>query len=349
MDKLVFKSMLLIAPIMVLIVGVNYFIDPAHQFSDEYYLKAAKLLKHDNIILEGNCDERKLIKYFVKQKDIVEVLVLGSSRSLILGEEHVNNSSMLNLSTSGSDFEDIIATYELYESTLGFPEKVVIGIDPWMLNISRKSDRYLGLLENYNAIAKKLDLPENQIISSEKSFFKALFSLDYFQTSLIHAYRNGIGNSIVIKTNETISEQNIKMSNGTLLYAKNWQSEKSKIEIAAKRYISGEVYGFNDYSEVSSARLVKFELFFKYLKRNNIAIEVFLSPYHPIVWEYFESNTAKFQPIFESEKQIIILCQKYSIQITGSFSPKNLNLLSTDFYDGMHPNLIGLKKIFCCR
>ena len=346
MNKLAYKSMLLIAPIMVLIASVNYFIDPAHQFSHEYYLKAAILLKHDNIILEGNCDERKLIKYFVKQKDKADVIVLGSSRSLILGEEHVNNSSMLNLSTTGSDFEDIIATYELYESTLGFPKKVLIGIDPWMLNANRKSDRYLELLENYNAIAKKLDLPENQRISIEKSFFKALFSLDYFQTSLIHLYRNGIGISMVVKTEETISEQNIKMSNGVLLYAKNWQSEKSKIEIAAKRYISGEVYGFNDYSEVSSARLLKFELFFKYLKSNNIATEVFLSPYHPIVWDYFKSNATKFLPVFESEKQIRRLCKNYNIQLTGSYSPTALNLISTDFYDGMHPNLVGLKKIF---
>ena len=91
---------------------------------------------------------------------------------------------------------------------------------------------------------------------------------------------------------------------------------------------------------------MKFELFFRYLKRSNIAIEVFLSPYHPIVWEYFESNATKFHPVFESEKQIRRLCEDYNIQLTGSFSPKKLNLVSTDFYDGMHPNLVGLKKIY---
>ena len=347
MKNLFLKSILLIVPILVLMAGTNYYIDPAHQFSEEYYRKAANLLKHDNIVLAGNCDERKLLNYFVKQKSKVELIILGSSRSLIIDQEHVNSNSILNLCSSGSDFEDLIATYYLYESTHGKPQKVLIGIDPWMFNINRKSNRYLKFGDYYDKMADKLNIPPTADQLEQESALETLFSLDYFQSSLLSLIEHGVDGATTQIIKGAESEQKIKTSNGTLKYGKNWQTHKNMIEIAAKRYIaSGEIYGFSNFSEVSSERVQKFELFFNYLKDKGVSAEVFLSAYHPMVWDYFELNSEKYSPIFKSEQSIIVLCAKYDIPIIGSFSPKKTNLVSTDFYDGMHLNLTGLQKVF---
>ena len=348
MRKLMIKTIFLMLPIALLVTGSNYYVDPAHQFSDNYYQEAAKILKHDNIILIGNCDEKKLIKSFIKQKNKVKTIILGSSRSLILNEEHIQSTSMLNLSSSGSDLEDIIATYGLYESRHGKPEDVVIGIDPWMFNVNRKSTRFMSFLDSYNKMADKLKLNKvNSTIINHSTFFEVLFSLSYFQTSLLSVFENGLYKITPQKIVGTSSKQKIKTSNGTLIYGLDWQNKKELIEIAAKRYISEkDIYGLNAYFEVSSERVEILERTFKYLQNNDISIKIFLSPYHPIVWDYFESNSKRYSVVKNSELALRNLCKKYHIQIIGSFSPENMKLTSTDFYDGMHPNLNGIGKIF---
>lgn len=348
MKKLILRSLLLLLPIAMVLAGINYSIDPAYQFSEEFYQKAAELLTSNDIVLIGDCDERKLIKSFIKKKNKVDVLILGSSRSLIINKSLIGDSSVLNLSVSAADIEDLLAIYQLYESNLGIPKKILIGIDPWMLNINRKSDGFIPLAESFNEMADKLKI-KKELNHSRSKFnqVKTLFSPDYFQLSLLSIYKNGFAKSMPEIAKSSSDSYDIKTTYGTLIYKSNWQNTQNLIEIAAKRYISEkEIYGFNDYFEVSQTRLNILEHFFDYLTNKKVKIDVLLSPYHPIVWNYFESNSAKYNVVKESEQRMRKICKKHHLNVIGSYSPEKFSLISTDFYDGMHPNLIGLGKIF---
>ena len=344
MKKLIINIFLLLFPLLIILPLTNYYVDPAHLFSNEYYNQAANILKNNDVILDDNYNEQRLLKEFVSLKSKVNVIILGSSRSLILDESHVQDNLVLNLSTSGADIEDLIANFGLYKHYHGLPKKVFLNFDTWMLNENRISTRFHGLSEHYNAMTDVLNLETVEISSFIDPNLYELFSLSYFQSSAHQLIKNRLRKNKPEKFDSNVAtNKKVKKSNGSIIYPTNWQSELHLVEIAAKRYILEEVYGMNNYNELSQKRIDLFEKFIGYLISNQIEIEIFLSPYHPIVWEYFKKNT-KYNVVMESEEFIRELGTNRNISVTGSFSPYNLGLKSKDFYDGMHPRPKPLQK-----
>src|SRR5580698_1852135 len=83
MKKLFYNLSLIVAPLGLLVLGVNYFIDPANIFSGKAYVAGISdvLVKGHNVDNVSNYDERALQEQMVRKLPYrPDVVVLGSSR-----------------------------------------------------------------------------------------------------------------------------------------------------------------------------------------------------------------------------------------------------------------------------
>jgi len=339
-------SIALFIPLMVALPVVNYLIDPAHLFSMKYYEQAGLIMKNGDMEMIGNCNESNLIKEFLKHKGKANVVVAGSSRTLILNSDYIGDTSMLNLSTSGSDLEDLIASYGLYYQKFGHVKKLLIGVDPWMFNGNRHSTRFHSLIEQYNLMAEQLHVDKEIKVDVDNSIYSNLYSPEYFQNSLLSIIDNGFKEVVPKAVSEPSPINKVRTKQGSIIYPTLWQTDDNMIELAAKRYISEKViYGMDNYKVVSKERVKVFEKILRHLSNQGVEVVVYLSPYHPIVWDYFEDHS-KYHVVMMAEIAARKISQKFNIEVIGSYNPYQSNLVSSDFYDGMHPNYSGIGKIF---
>jgi hypothetical protein len=95
----------------------------------------------------------------------------------------------------------------------------------------------------------------------------------------------------------------------------------------------------------SETNLRVFDKFVQDIKSHNIVIELVMVPYHPIVYGHMSSNK-KYRMVDKFEDYVSPYAEKNNLKVRGSFNPSHFNLLSSDFYDGMHMNENGIAKVF---
>lgn len=345
MRKLFFK-ILVFLPLIFVIIGINTWIDPLHLLSNGYYEKAGVLLSKNTIEFD-DCDERKLLIEFLKNKKNSDLIILGSSRSAIIDTSYVGK-SMLNLSISAALLEDMIAVYGLYVKNHDQPKEVILNIDPWTFNGNRNPTNNFFYAPYYNEMMAKIGLPsgqENTDQSWNYNYYVTLVSFEYFQNSLISIWKNGFKKMepSIYKGNKMMSS---KETNGVLHYRDGWQTDSSDIELALQRELSQKCFfGTDGFEEVSIEKVQVLRKFIQYLVDSKIKVTLFLSPYHPKIWNVIKSDK-KYNAIIESERIVRGIVKEKDLQIIGAFDPYLYDLKYMDLYDAVHVNHDGLKKIF---
>lgn len=162
-----FKIIFSIFILMLLIAIFNFIVDPGSKFKNKYN-ELGNYSRNKNILVLSNIDERifkkTLIENIEKKRDI---LILGSSRVMTIGTENFNKKLVFNSGVSGADLGDIIALSNIYIKKIGFPKKILIGIDPWLFN-KNDDKRYISIFEEYNEFIKKLLKSEKNKIKEKK-------------------------------------------------------------------------------------------------------------------------------------------------------------------------------------
>jgi hypothetical protein len=346
MKKLFFKLSLLL-PIPFLIGITNMWIDPIHLLSNEYYAKAALLLA-DNSIKFDDCDERKLISEFIKNKKSTDILILGSSRSAIIDSACVG-SPILNLSISAALLEDMIGIYGLYSLNHAKPKKIVIGIDPWVLNGSRSPSADFYFNTSFNYMVQKMGMPSMQLPADNQPWYKSKYlnviSFEYFQHSLSSIMEDGFRR--VLPEICTTNDKNcIKQADGVLDYPKKWQSDPQEIQLAVERELSQkDFFGTADFINIDEEKLELLTKFISSLQEQQVEVVLFLSPYHPRIWDKVKIEK-KYEAIIKTENVMKEMGQKQNISIIGSFNPYIYKLQYLDFHDAVHANRHALEMIF---
>src|SRR3989338_6442097 len=150
------KKVLLLLPILLVMTGFNYFMDPAGLFrgNDYYEGLAGILLKGNNISNLVNYDDRLLQKYLIEglpeKKGIV---LLGSSRVMQISSDFFPGHTFMNHGVAGASLEDDMAIYWLYRKQGLLPSTVIIGLDPWLLNKNSGQLRFESILREYQEIS----------------------------------------------------------------------------------------------------------------------------------------------------------------------------------------------------
>jgi hypothetical protein len=329
---------------LIFLVGINYISDPASLFNGDE-LRIAKYISNGfNVTGFVNVDERILQKKIIEEiKFNPNTIILGSSRIMMIGKDYYGLDSFNN-GVSGASIEDIITIYHLNRKKNVLPKRIVIGLDPWLFNNYSSQNRWKSLKKEYD---------EYYIRKSDRIFtylpihkYFQLFSISYLQTSIKNLPKKIKNENKIVPTKYDNNKKITKISDGTISYSENERNlTKKSIDDSALRSIEGAVYSLDNFNNISKDILLEFQQFIKKLQADGIKIEILFLPYHPTVWNHLNENI-KYSKVKEIEK---LIYANYSntdgIIVKGSYDPIVFNLISKDFYDGMHLSPSGIKKV----
>lgn len=335
--KFVFLSL----PVVFLILLVNYFGDAAKLFNSEYEKKMASILLNGKYVTNiSNYDERLFQKEVIsKMRKCPEVIVLGSSRSMLINSKLYPNHSFFNSSVSGASIEDLIAIYQIYKNYTGVPQKILICIDPWTFNENNGKKRWKSIQIYYQAFIN--DDASGKSFSFDK--YKELFSLSYFQESIKVVPSKVFGVADPVPTSDKLNESNTKLLDGSLVYSSEYRTaSQNEISNKINDYVQGVIYGLKDFERLSKSGLELFRNLISELQMNGVEIEFFLCPYPPKV---FDKVSAQYPNVLKTEEYVTDYAKMHDITVFGSFNPGVFSFDQTYFYDGMHCKEKGIQKI----
>lgn len=187
--KYFLKKLSKFVPILVIVAMVNLTVDPANIYKEKYEEKAAKLLlSGKNVAGMTNYDERILQEELIKgEHGCPDTIIIGSSRVMTLSNETIGIENYRNHGVSGAGIFDYMGILGVYESCNKMPKKVIIGIDPWVLNENNGDTRYQSFMQYVN-ICQELIQGKNKTIKMIKKISlekeMQLLSIPYFQSSI---------------------------------------------------------------------------------------------------------------------------------------------------------------------
>jgi len=357
MDILKFiKKIMFLLPILFVIIGFNYFVDPANIFRGEkYYEKiVGYLLEGKNVGNMTNYDERLLQREYIKGlSERREIAVLGSSRSLQIASSAFPGHSFLNNSVSGATIEDNMAIYWMYRKKDFIPSVVVIGLDPWLLNKYNYQGRYRSIVREYQEITKYI-IGQNdgsKVSHYYQTKYFELISLSYFQSSfwhLVKSLREGKKErSHFYPTSKNVSIEQMKLTDGTISYDINYRNvSPSEARLSAVQYAKKDpVYSLGNFTRLDPNLTEKFDKFIDLLNKDKVKVVFFLPPYHPAAYNIL-AKSDKYKIIKEAQKYFEKYAKDKKIKLIGSYNPNDCYLGELDFYDGMHIKRESINRLF---
>lgn len=342
--KLFLRKILAIsAPVILLLIGVNYIGDAARLFDPDYEKNMASiLLKGDFVTNISNYDERVFQKELIAGvKEAPNVLVFGSSRTMLINKTCFPKKTVFNNSVSGATIEDVVALYQMYKERGFFPEKIIVGVDPWLLNKNNQQVRWKSIGSYYKKYHNKQSIEQDESSAADK--YAQILSLSYFQSSLANMPKVVSGDLKPVQTKTRHNKTNTKITDGSLVYGKSFRSASpSKIHARMTRSILDEMYSIEGFEEISGAIWKEFCKFIEHLKSKHISVEFFMCPYAPLVFDKVEKE---YPNVMKTERLVRSFGEEHNIKIHGSFDPYKIGFDETFFYDGMHCTEIGIRKI----
>ena len=346
MKTFLYKTTIFSALTILLLVSVNYWGDSAKIFHTDFEKKIADILfrnQHTTNIL--NYDERILQKELINRLHTnPDVLILGSSRTMLINSTFFKDKKVINSSVSGASIEDLIAIYQMYKENDKLPKRIILGIDPWLFNDNNGQKRWKSLEKEYASFSNERKEINKSIFDNK---VKQLFSFSYFQASLKNLPNVIKGNSEPIASNEKYNLTNTKLVDASLSYGKQYREvSNEQVTKKAKSYVSGNIYSIEKFDSVSPEILKEFEQLCLSILKEGIELSFFLAPYHPIVYEKVAQD---YSIVLDVENQVVEFSKVKGIEYFGSFSPHKAGVNNTDFYDGMHCKEHTIQRIMKVR
>lgn len=304
------SSLIIILILPLLVSAINIYIDYRGVFHKSKFIEAAvsNQMKGINQVLFINYPEREMLKARIKkmQNTDIETVVIGTSRSLLLGKP--TNLNLFNFSVSSAnliDYQEILKLMKIYNLHV---KNIIFEFHDGL---------FVEEIHNRHEIFRGLS-------TSEK--LKFIFSVDYLKDNLS-------------KKSEILSTENdneFKLFNdGSIDYKEEYYllsqtSKKNKVQ----RRIS-----ILENKKFSKQRIRIFDS----IIRNNTAntnIYFFISPLHPLVEKASDQYVGGLNNILDS-----ILIRNPSIYIIGDLKPSEYHLSDSDFFDDIHLKPDGVEKI----
>ena len=364
--KSVAKNLLIYSPFIFGMMFINYFVDPGGLFRAVGYEKgiARILAKGLNVANVNNYDERLLQKYYIDaDKKPKDVIVLGSSRVLQMNAGNSDSNKFFNHGVSGATLEDLFSIYEMYEDKNKLPHTIILGLDPWLLNINsgqlrwqslRKYDlAFMNRLQGGKTISTffyrydclKFDITRGLNLISPSYFQVAIRYLIHHMPELIKTWKakkNYYATSLDNLDVDKRLDVDIRIADGTIGYGKVGILKMREDVIT---YVTNDpVYSLGKFYELDRVSQRNFEKFIAYLLKKDIKVIFFFPPYHPYVYTYL-MNSTQYQIIAKVETYFRTIGNQKNIMVIGSYDPRQCGLAEEDFYDGMHPNREGMSKV----
>lgn len=347
-------KLLLLLPLVLLVLWINYFVDQTGLFrGGKYELELAQiLLGGDAVSNFTKMDEREVLKLYIKNMpQPYDTLVVGSSRGLqitaaIAGE----TGTFYNAGMSGEDFYDIVGTIALLDKYDRLPKNMILVLDPWILNdnvdsYSKRSDADLA----NEFLSETLGFHESYEAQDRSRYTEALLDLDYFQKNVAYHFADHSDEDQPSRVSGNVYEQatETKMPDGTLLYTREYRenSQEWVDQEALSRASSVLPFGCYDFTVLNEKRCAQFEAVIDFLREKGVELTFVLSPFHPIFYDKL-AGTENARGVLLTEIYFNRMARRLQIPFYGSYDPAQAGCSNEDFYDGLHVRRESIKKFF---
>lgn len=329
----------------------NYKMDPAGIFNEEdNYVEhyAAKSVHGDILACYANYAEDRFLIKANKEMSDKDIIVLGSSRIMGLGSRGFHG-SFYNLAISSALLGDDIALWACYLLHHKQPQYMIIGLDAWLMN-SYGSKKGLNWFYNFglNKIYRS-DIYRSDIkgLFDNISFGKELqlFALDMTKASidkLLKKVNNENRDERIFDAVENIEcipdNAQVIFPDGSHEWSRNMNSQKMEI-------VDEKSIGNVRFSSLKEETISDFSAFIEEVQRQGTIVILYLTPYHPIEYEYIIAHE-EYNGVIISEAWFREFAKEHSVEIYGSFNPINMGLSSEDFVDYGHMKRASLERYF---
>lgn len=354
MKKLLLKLCLFL-PVLMALGLINYCVDPANLFDGNHTRGIVMhMVEGFNVAGLENFDERLFQKLYIsKVRDPKDIVVLGSSRAMMISEDFFPGKTFFNSSVSGASLEDQITIFSLYEDQELFPDTIILNLDPWNLDKNHNETRWKTLQTEYNrALAKftemdRLDRLKIFFDFSDYEKYKEILSPSYFQASiqnLIHQVEKP-----KIKYYPTLLKESnvlIKKTDGSISYGEDYRlADIDKIKDRVRNAIRKDIYTLENFHAIDPQLQATFEAFVSYMREKNVEVVFFLVPYQPD-YHNFLISSGEYQITHDVQTYYYSYAESQDIKIVGSYDPGDIPCSENEFYDQMHPKPECIQKIF---
>jgi hypothetical protein len=340
MRRLLINLALIIIPIGLLVVGVNYFVDPANIFSGETYVSGISdiLVKGHNADNVLNYDERALQEQMIIRLPFrPDVVVLGSSRVMELGSDFFPGKTVLNCGVSHANIHDVIAIVGLLDSMHKLPEEMLINVDPPLI-CQGGTTEWQTLLPYHSYLTGKLHLPAD---AGQRSLLLeklgTLFSFEYFEDSMDFLIQRKSKHFRDVGTARPATYG--RFSDGTVCYPASYTNPDT-IKVAG----DARVVGGREIVNLDPGKAKLFSTLVDYLIGRGVKVVLVMFPYHP---EYYQTMNQRFENVFSSYDTLYRqFARAKGIPIRGGFDAVGLGIPMVEFYDSWHCSKDAVKKVY---
>ncbi len=339
------KTAWLMAPLALVVMAVNFFGDAANIYSDVEERMATAMVAGLHVANAYNYDERILQRKLIERDPTPpELLVLGSSRVMLFDGKLFSASAFRNHGVGGATLEDIAGIYQLHKNNTSLPKRIVLGLDPWILNDHNSLDKWMEFLPEFSQFMDQ-DPPWSPLRPQRKALGQ-LISPSYFQQSLPMLYDRLFHPELteIQPVSEVQGESFIRMSDGSVRYqAEITQASPEQVDERARTALGG-FFKMDRYTELSAAKKQILERLLDDWAAQGIQVQLVLIPFHPIVYADLVSKD-RYAVLPQFQHYVIELAAQKGVRLTGSLDPGDLGMGRTHFYDSMHMNPAGVARV----
>lgn len=342
--RLLLKGLLLVVPLALLLIRVNYAVDgSAILRGDKYELEIATAWLDGKAVgnFDNTINERSVMRLYVDNLESgLGTLVLGSSRAMqitaaIAGED----GSFFNAGMTGADRKDILSTFYPFDRTDKLPENLVISADPWLLFDSNATLNFRSDDNLYREfLRERLGYDVEYVPEDDSVRREALTSFAYFQENILYHFTDHSADARpeILPDQLLDYEYDIRNSDGTQLYAapfRNRTQEEIDVDALVLTGVDyAQLYGF---TEVSAELAQRFEDFIAYAENRGVEVTLILTPFHPIYWDKLAADP-NYCGVIPAEQTLRDIAARTGADVYGSYNPTAANCTNVDFYDGLH-------------
>ncbi len=337
-----YRPALFILPVLLFIGFVNWYVDSYALLRVTYDGIAAQMAAGKNVegLEESDYNDRNLLAARISgMEEPPQVMVLGSSRVYTFDHFMFGTESFYNAGLSEATIYDLLAVAGILTGQGKLPETVVVGVDPFLFNISHDNEKwkelepyadYMGLIIDGRQDEAAFDFQKN----TGKDYKKAL-SLEYFRynvTLLPEGKRFA-----VTYTDDWETEKYLKHFDGSVAYQRRLREvDVSEVEELTRQSMEEHVvYRMTDYREIDEAHFARLSGLIDCLQAAGVEVILYLPPYSPMMYNYIESEE-DFRIALEVEKRVKALAADKGAALYGSYDPAGCGLEMTDLYDVYH-------------
>ena len=305
--------------------------------ADGFEDRLAEELATSKFVYFQNMDERQFnFARLGGHLKSVKTVVVGSSRVMQV-DSLMLNEPVLNLSVSGASIEDHIA-FSAEAIAQYKPNRIIIGLDPWLLNQHDGQDRWKSINSLY-AYWQANIRKNNELLDNDASYFSKNMYVSKADSVWYRAYKkiNMLDRPTPINGDAEASDK--KRYDGSHIYNRAYATrtgEAIAAEFGILRDYSIEKYEFDLVAEKKMLELVT------WIQKNGVKVIFVLPPYHPDLYSLLADEK---QVILNIEDRFRNLARKYGVELVGSYDPRRVGCSKSEFYDGMHPTSACMAKV----